>query len=258
MAEYKVVLCLRSAILFLLASGALSATFTVTNSCGYTVWPGVLSSAGTAALGTTGFVLSPGESRNLDVPASWSGRLWGRTLCSTTPPLAPSPAPPATAAPPRRSAPEAAPLRLPPSRSSPSMAAAGWTSTTSASSTGTTCRCWWCRMAGRAETARPRDAWSTSTARARRPQSGRRRVCGRQRWRGVQERFQKSSGKNPEAAGLPAAAGLPMVSSDGMVFLSGEQISKASPPVMLRISILPLALAVVLLVSLLQLLLLSF
>nr|CAD1835014.1 unnamed protein product [Ananas comosus var. bracteatus] len=34
MAEYKVVLCLRSAILFLLASGALSATFTVTNSCG--------------------------------------------------------------------------------------------------------------------------------------------------------------------------------------------------------------------------------
>ncbi|RWW17736.1 hypothetical protein BHE74_00013656 [Ensete ventricosum] len=59
----------------------MAATFTLTNNCQYTVWPGVLSGAGTAALSTTGFALQEGESRSLDVPAAWSGRFWGRTLC---------------------------------------------------------------------------------------------------------------------------------------------------------------------------------
>jgi len=57
-------------------------TFTLTNSCGYTVWPGLLSSAGSPPLPTTGFALAPGESRAVDVPAAWSGRIWGRTLCA--------------------------------------------------------------------------------------------------------------------------------------------------------------------------------
>ncbi|PKA56506.1 Thaumatin-like protein 1 [Apostasia shenzhenica] len=65
--------------------GAICARFTITNNCGYTVWPGVLSGAGTAAPASTGFSLSHGESRTLDVLPSWSGRLWGRTLCSTDP-----------------------------------------------------------------------------------------------------------------------------------------------------------------------------
>ncbi|CAL9100722.1 unnamed protein product [Musa acuminata var. zebrina] len=64
-------------------SGALAATFTLTNNCDYTVWPGVLSSAGTAALSTTGFQLQKGESRSLDAPAAWSGRFWGRSRCAT-------------------------------------------------------------------------------------------------------------------------------------------------------------------------------
>nr|ASA45586.1 PR5 protein [Lilium hybrid cultivar] len=63
--------------------GSFSATFTITNNCDYTVWPGILSNAGTAVLATTGFSLNKGESRTLDVPAAWSGRLWGRTLCTT-------------------------------------------------------------------------------------------------------------------------------------------------------------------------------
>ncbi|KAJ8506178.1 hypothetical protein OPV22_007064 [Ensete ventricosum] len=63
-------------------SGALAATFTLTNNCDYAVWPGVLSSAGTAALSTTGFQLQKGESRSLDAPAAWSGRFWGRTRCA--------------------------------------------------------------------------------------------------------------------------------------------------------------------------------
>ncbi|CAM0908768.1 unnamed protein product [Alopecurus aequalis] len=61
--------------------GARPATFTVTNSCGYTVWPGILSNAGVPQPSTTGFALSPGQSRAVIVPDGWSGRIWGRTLC---------------------------------------------------------------------------------------------------------------------------------------------------------------------------------
>ncbi|CAL9759100.1 unnamed protein product, partial [Musa acuminata subsp. burmannicoides] len=64
------------------SSGVLSTTFTVTNDCGYTVWPGVLSNAGSSPLATTGFALGPGESRSLDAPVPWSGRIWARSLCS--------------------------------------------------------------------------------------------------------------------------------------------------------------------------------
>lgn len=52
------------------------------NQCSYTVWPGLLSGAGTAPLSTTGFALNKGESVPISVPAGWSGRLWGRTFCS--------------------------------------------------------------------------------------------------------------------------------------------------------------------------------
>ncbi|KAF0924435.1 hypothetical protein E2562_010097 [Oryza meyeriana var. granulata] len=62
-------------------SRAWCTTFTLTNSCAYTVWPGLLSSAGSPPLATTGFALAPGESRAVDAPAAWSGRIWGRTLC---------------------------------------------------------------------------------------------------------------------------------------------------------------------------------
>ncbi|AQK85551.1 Putative thaumatin domain family protein [Zea mays] len=54
----------------------------MTNHCGHTVWPGILSSAGSPALETTGFALEPGQSRSLPAPRGWSGRLWGRTHCS--------------------------------------------------------------------------------------------------------------------------------------------------------------------------------
>ncbi|RLM81032.1 thaumatin-like protein 1b [Panicum miliaceum] len=63
--------------------GVASKSFTISNNCEYTLWPGILSSAGSAGMDTTGFVLAPGESRAMPVPSGWSGRLWGRTLCST-------------------------------------------------------------------------------------------------------------------------------------------------------------------------------
>ncbi|KAI3725434.1 hypothetical protein L1987_65222 [Smallanthus sonchifolius] len=59
-----------------------SATFTFTNKCDKTVWPGILSNAGIAPLQPTGFALQNGESKVLHAPSSWGGRFWGRTHCS--------------------------------------------------------------------------------------------------------------------------------------------------------------------------------
>ncbi|MCD7460268.1 Thaumatin-like protein 1 [Datura stramonium] len=64
---------------------ALSVTFTLVNHCSYTVWPGILSGAGTTQLAPTGFMLNPGQSVPISVPTGWSGRLWGRTFCSRDP-----------------------------------------------------------------------------------------------------------------------------------------------------------------------------
>jgi hypothetical protein len=64
--------------------GVGSKSFNITNNCSYTVWPGILSGAGLAAvLDSTGFELALGESRAMPMPSGWSGRLWGRTMCST-------------------------------------------------------------------------------------------------------------------------------------------------------------------------------
>lgn len=63
----------------------MAASFTFTNNCAYTVWPGVLSGAGTAPLETTGFALQSGETRKLSAPSNWSGRFWGRTGCGEDP-----------------------------------------------------------------------------------------------------------------------------------------------------------------------------
>ncbi|CAD6343454.1 unnamed protein product [Miscanthus lutarioriparius] len=71
------------AVLAVSFSGVWSKSFTITNNCGYTVWPGILSGAGSPSLDTTGFELPPGASQTLQAPAGWSGRLWGRTLCTT-------------------------------------------------------------------------------------------------------------------------------------------------------------------------------
>ncbi|KAJ8642273.1 hypothetical protein MRB53_018967 [Persea americana] len=58
------------------------ATFTFSNNCEYTVWPGILSNAGSSVLETTGFELPQGTSRSLQAPTGWSGRFWGRTGCN--------------------------------------------------------------------------------------------------------------------------------------------------------------------------------
>ncbi|XP_043712205.1 pathogenesis-related protein 5-like [Telopea speciosissima] len=82
MARVSSSVSLVSLLILLFISGISGVSFTLRNNCGYTVWPGILSGAGTAPLSTTGFVLQTGESNSLSVPVGWSGRLWGRTLCS--------------------------------------------------------------------------------------------------------------------------------------------------------------------------------
>ncbi|KAI4993623.1 hypothetical protein ZWY2020_007936 [Hordeum vulgare] len=82
MARSPAQVALRLIALLLLLPAAWSATFTMTNNCGYTVWPGLLSGAGTAPLSTTGFALAQGASATVTAPASWSGRMWARTLCA--------------------------------------------------------------------------------------------------------------------------------------------------------------------------------
>ncbi|CAN7065034.1 unnamed protein product [Brassica oleracea var. botrytis] len=70
-------------LVFWLLTGTESTSFIMENKCEYTVWPGLLSNAGVPPLPTTGFVLQKGEQRTITAPASWGGRFWGRTLCST-------------------------------------------------------------------------------------------------------------------------------------------------------------------------------
>ncbi|KAM7256075.1 hypothetical protein ACFE04_011816 [Oxalis oulophora] len=57
-------------------------TFTITNRCRRTIWPGLLSGATSPPLPTTGFALKPGRSVTIPAPRSWSGRMWARTFCT--------------------------------------------------------------------------------------------------------------------------------------------------------------------------------
>ncbi|CAI0445228.1 unnamed protein product, partial [Linum tenue] len=63
-------------------SGALGATFTFSNRCDYTIWPGILANAGSPKLESTGFELAEGSTRSFQAPTGWSGRFWARTGCT--------------------------------------------------------------------------------------------------------------------------------------------------------------------------------
>ncbi|XP_043717877.1 thaumatin-like protein 1b [Telopea speciosissima] len=84
MENSRVDMALLSVLLFALVSGGLSLTFTFKNSCSYTVWPGTLTGDNKAQLSSTGFELASGASSSVDFTSGWSGRIWGRTYCSST------------------------------------------------------------------------------------------------------------------------------------------------------------------------------
>ncbi|CAA7013611.1 unnamed protein product [Microthlaspi erraticum] len=71
---------------FLIASGAISVVsgtvFTIENRCPFTVWPGILTGNNGAPLNDGGFILNSGAKVDVNPPAGWSGRIWGRTDCN--------------------------------------------------------------------------------------------------------------------------------------------------------------------------------
>ncbi|KAL8151723.1 hypothetical protein V2J09_021531 [Rumex salicifolius] len=68
-------------IAILFAFKVSATTFTFTNKCSYTVWPGILSGSGSPNLDSTGFQLDPASTRSVQALPGWSGRFWARTGC---------------------------------------------------------------------------------------------------------------------------------------------------------------------------------
>nr|POE46487.1 pathogenesis-related protein 5 [Quercus suber] len=62
--------------------GVDAAVFTLQNNCRNTVWPGIQGGEGKAPLMNGGLRLRSGETVNISAPEGWSGRFWGRSLCS--------------------------------------------------------------------------------------------------------------------------------------------------------------------------------
>ncbi|XP_055804526.1 pathogenesis-related thaumatin-like protein 3.5 isoform X2 [Solanum dulcamara] len=73
MAKTQVFLALLTLYFLFLISGVSSATFTLVNQCSYTVWPGILSGAGTSQISPTGFQLNPGQAIPVSIPAGDCG-----------------------------------------------------------------------------------------------------------------------------------------------------------------------------------------
>ena len=65
----------------ILHAGVHSAVFTIKNNCPYSIAPATLTGSGAAA-STTGFELAYGDSRDINISAPWSGRVWARSECS--------------------------------------------------------------------------------------------------------------------------------------------------------------------------------
>ncbi|KAG4151221.1 hypothetical protein ERO13_D04G051500v2 [Gossypium hirsutum] len=71
--------------LMLLFSGhslAHTVTFYVHNKCPFPIWPGTAANAGHPVIADGGFYLPTGETRRIEAPWTWSGRIWARTGCN--------------------------------------------------------------------------------------------------------------------------------------------------------------------------------
>ncbi|GLT95508.1 hypothetical protein SLE2022_131870 [Rubroshorea leprosula] len=79
----KIYLLFFSLTLTILFAGIHSATLIIENNCLSTIWPATLTGGGATQLSNTGFELAPYKSYSLHVPASWTGRIWARTQCSS-------------------------------------------------------------------------------------------------------------------------------------------------------------------------------
>ncbi|KAF6210514.1 hypothetical protein GE061_013620 [Apolygus lucorum] len=53
----------------------------IVNRCPFTVWPGILGNPGHGQPENGGFVLGANETKVINVPFNWGGRIWPRTKC---------------------------------------------------------------------------------------------------------------------------------------------------------------------------------
>ncbi|KAK2988971.1 hypothetical protein RJ640_020436 [Escallonia rubra] len=66
----------------ILRVGVYSAKLKLANECSYKIWPVLASGGGKTPLLAPALALQPGKSTTVSLPASSSGRLWGRTFCT--------------------------------------------------------------------------------------------------------------------------------------------------------------------------------
>ncbi|XP_074304354.1 pathogenesis-related thaumatin-like protein 3.5 [Silene latifolia] len=83
MASFAQTWSLLSLILQIIMFSGNAKTLTITNNCSYTVWPAIATTSGTGSTNDSGFLLREGQSNVVAVSTEWTGRVWGRTLCST-------------------------------------------------------------------------------------------------------------------------------------------------------------------------------
>jgi thaumatin family protein/ricin-type beta-trefoil lectin protein len=69
-------------VLAMSPASSFAATFTVKNSCSYTVYPGIFP----ATFDNGGWTLAPGSSVSFTLPSGWNGRIWGRKGCNSASP----------------------------------------------------------------------------------------------------------------------------------------------------------------------------
>ncbi|KAJ6978471.1 hypothetical protein NC653_026777 [Populus alba x Populus x berolinensis] len=69
-------------IAHLFISGVVSTTFSVTNKCNYTIWPGFLANEDDPPASISSFSLQKGQSKTISPPVSWGYPFWGHTYCT--------------------------------------------------------------------------------------------------------------------------------------------------------------------------------
>ncbi|KAL9347020.1 hypothetical protein Peur_061873 [Populus x canadensis] len=69
-------------IAHLFISGVVSTTFSVTNKCNYTIWPGFLANEDDPPASISSFSLQRGQSKTISAPVSWGYPFWGHTYCT--------------------------------------------------------------------------------------------------------------------------------------------------------------------------------
>lgn len=57
-------------------------TFHIRNKCSCPVWPAIAPNSGNPVLADGGFLLQPGQTKQVKAPPKWNGRFWGRTGCN--------------------------------------------------------------------------------------------------------------------------------------------------------------------------------